>query len=420
MSTTLRGIIIIFCILTFVSIIAYQRINNTNITKRSYAFLFCTSILFPFLDLGISVGGFYLKVFNVACTTFLIFNFNTLYKLAKKYYLIIIYVILMVITSISSDFKVESLLAIPDKLKPAIIFLSAIIIFDDLKENNRLQLFAKLMKWPIIMTIFFGLMQIFISQHFTVFYSLWDKEARISSCYIDPQIAGCSIAMLAVYSWNKFLSNKNNISLLIFGLLSFIGLYTGSKVFILGLILGVCTSFMFTQQKIKYTLIIIFFGFILVLTESYWSQLYIFERLGAADDSFEIRKEYFWLVAIEIFKNNWLTGIGSGVFHNYIEFYKIPMTHNINGVEEYAFQPESGYLLWLDEMGILSIIYIIILLYFILNKYGNKNINLSIITPWLIAFISLYNFNSNMLIYILFITLALIFVQTKNKNIIKS
>ena len=75
----------------FVAVIVYQSLNNNSVRKRAYTYLMLASAFFPFLDLGMTVGGISIKVFNVASTTFLIFNLRILYKLAKKYYLIIIY-----------------------------------------------------------------------------------------------------------------------------------------------------------------------------------------------------------------------------------------------------------------------------------------------------------------------------------------
>lgn len=417
MSTTLRGILIILFTSIFVAIIVYQSLSHKNTKKRAYTYLLLASILFPFLDLGMTVGGLSIKVFSIASTFFLIFNFNTLYKLAKKYYLIIIYAIILFFTSIVSEFRVDSLLTITDKLRPAIVFLAAIIVFDGIDENSRLKLFAKYMKWPIIMVLFFGFMQVFVNQHFSVFYTLWDRETRISSCLPDPQIAGCTTAILATYTWNKYLNGKYIFQLLIFALLVYIGLQTGSKAFFLGLILGICSSFIFIRQKAKYSIIIIIIGIVLMLTQEYWSNLYIFERLSKTETSLEGRYEFYWLAAIEIFKHNWATGIGSGVFQHYIEKYNIPMIHQqSDGIEIYASQPESGYLLWLDELGIFSVIYIIIMRYFILKRYGNRQINISMIVPWFVAFVSLYNLQSNMLIYVLFTILALICLQSKTKT----
>lgn len=414
MSTTLRGILIILCTMTFVAVIVYQSLSHKSTNKRAYTYLLLASVLFPFLDLGMSLAGLPIKVFSVASTAFLIFNFNTLYELAKRYYLIVIYAIILIITSLASEFKADSLFSITDKLRPAIVFLAVIMAFDGLDEKNRLKLYAKYLKIPILMTIIFGLMQVFVSQHFSVFYSVWDRQARISSCFPDPQIAGCTTAILTAYIWNKYLNSKKTLLLLIVALLAYIGLQTGSKTFLLGFLLSILASFIFTRQKAKYSIVIVIIGVVLILTQDYWSNLYIFERLSNAEESLEGRQEFFWLGAIEIFKENWATGIGSGIFQQYIEMHNIPMIHILgDGIEVYASQPESGYLLWLDELGIFSIIYIVIMLFFIFKRYGNQYINISMIIPWVISFVSLYNLSSNMLIYVLFMTLALVYLQTK-------
>lgn len=419
MSVLLRGSLFLIVSFIFIAIIIYQSLSKKSVRKRAYTYLLLSSIFFPFLDLGISAGGLNLKVFYVGTITYFIFNYRPLIKIAKQYYLIPIYVVILLFTSLMSEFVIDSLLSILDKLIGAIVFLAAIIVYDSINEENRLRLFAKYIKVPIILTLFFGLIQIFVNQYFSIFYSVWDREARISSCFPDPQIAGCAIAVFASYIWVKYLNDKKNLYLAIITTLAYIGLQTGSKAFLLGFIASILISSFFTRQKTKFAITIILIGVVLILTQDYWSQLYIFERLNDAESSLESRQGYYWLGAFEIFQDNWFSGIGSGVFQQYLAKHNIPMVHKINREEFYASQPESGYLLWLDELGIFSIIYIAIILYFIFKKYGNKYINLSIIAPWLIAFVSLYNLQSYMLVYILFTTLALIVIQTKNKKQIK-
>lgn len=416
MSVLLRGSLVLLASFIFVAIIAYQALSKKSVTKRAYTFLLLASTLFPFLDLGINVGTTGIKVMNIGAVAYLIFNLRPLIKVAKQYYLAIIYFAILVFTSLMSELKVESLMSIPGKLIGVIIFLAAIIAFNGLDEKNRLQLFAKYMKIPIYVIIFFGLVQIFIDLRFSFFYNVWDRELRVSSCFVDPQTAACGIGMLSLYLWNRYLNNRSIKTLVMMLLLLAIGLNTGSKAFFIGTLLGILTSFIFTRKKSIFSIVIIIVGFLLIVTQDYWGDMLIFERLSNTEGSMDFRREYFWMGAIEIFQNNWFTGIGSGVFRSYLEKHNIPMTHG-DGVDTYyASQPESGYLLWLDELGIFSIIYIIIMLYFILKKNGNNHINLSIIVPWFIAFVSVYNFISCMLIYILLMMCAMMVLQTKNKT----
>jgi hypothetical protein len=130
----------------------------------------------------------------------------------------------------------------------------------------------------------------------------------------------------------------------------------------------------------------------------------------------ESRQSVYWFYAIAIFTTNWFSGIGTGVFQKYIEKYNIPLTHNTNDDIIYATQPESGYLLWLDELGIFSIVWLVILLAMIIKYRGNNVINTSLLTPWLIAFVSLYNLQSSMLTYILFMSAAAIIYSSKRKK----
>ena len=65
----------------------------------------------------------------------------------------------------------------------------------------------------------------------------------------------------------------------------------------------------------------------------------------------------------------------------------------------YAFQPESGYLLWLDEYGIFSILYILAIIFLMKQKNAYFEYRL-VLLPFLIAFVSLYNLTSGQVVYL--------------------
>lgn len=159
-------------------------------------------------------------------------------------------------------------------------------------------------------------------------------------------------------------------------------------------------------------------AFIIAFTENYWEQLPVFQRFVNFDESYSYRQDVFWMQGIQIFLDNWLGGIGTGNFQLYIEEKQIPLIHWHGGDNIYATQPESGYLLWLDELGIFSIIYIL-LLSNILKKKGNALCNVMLVTPWMISFISVYNLESRHMVFVLFMILAFIFSTSRKIKYIK-
>lgn len=415
-----RGLLVIIFGLVAVLMIIWQSLCGIRLEKRAYTYLFLMSIMFPLIDLGIERGGFRLSIFNVATTAYLLFNWKIL-KLLKKYYLVVWLLVAHIITSLFSEFAMSSLLSIPDKMKGFVVLFAVLVAGQNIGGNkDKYRLFFRLFKWPLFFTLLWGIVQLLIDPFFTLFYSVWHKEVRISSCFVDPQICGCAVAILAIYEWLRYIRCRNIQHLLFFALLMIIGMFTGSKSFLIGVVAGLIVSLFFIKWKSQTIFLFVLAGLGVILTYDQWIMLPVFERLRDMDSSLEGRGELYWSVALLIFMANWLTGIGCGNFQQYIEKYNYPLMHHTeDGDFIYANQPESGYLLWLDEMGVFSVFWLMVLIY-ILRKRGDMQFNVSLLVPWMICFVSLYNLQSNMLIYLLFLVAGSIMFMSEKSLRIKS
>lgn len=397
-SPLLRALIVIVLCISSLLLFIYLRSVHASKVKRASAMLILLSIYFPFTDLSFTPFDIRITPFDFTLWSFLLVNLDFI-KEFKNYKLLNLILIMMVFTSLLSEFPMDSLFAIPKNFRVFVLFVVAMVYFKNQSLHGQLRSIIKIIKWPAICAIIFGLIQIFIDSSFSLFYSQWNKEARISSCFMDPQIAACCISILAVFYLNLFLCFQKFEYLTFFLLLTFVGLLTGSKVFLIGMVCAILLSLLNNKNRRNVLLFTILSVFLFVLTFNGFKDTLIFQRLIDFESSYEGRQELYWLGAIDIFTNNWFSGIGVGVFQQYIEKYNYPMTHYINNEMVYAFQPESGYLLWLDEYGIFSILYILAIIFLMKQKNAYFEYRL-VLLPFLIAFVSLYNLTSGQVVYL--------------------
>jgi hypothetical protein len=291
------------------------------------------------------------------------------------------------------------------------VYLSAYIAFSDEKYSNNAAI-IKLLKLPVLYIIAWGLVQILVSPDFSLYNSVWHKEVRVSSCLREPQTAGIAIAMLFMLSWNYLLSTKNNTMVVICLLLFGIGCFTGTKTFFLGTGAAMVMSVFWVRHKSKLLIAVCMLTILAIICFNYWIDFPIFERLFEMEQSLNFRQEVYWAYAVEIFNDNWLTGIGPGNFQDYVESAKIPLTHFVEGEYVYASQPESGYLLWLDELGIMAVVWLLMIVY-VCTRRGNHIINISLLIPWMVGFVSVYNFISMHIVFLAFLVAA---IMVKSNN----
>lgn len=409
-------LIIVLCVISLI-VFLYNRLTHKTKETRAHTLLLLLSFYYPFLDLSFTPFSIRITPFDFTLWSFIIINWDFISEL-KRYKVLQVLLGIMVFTSMLSEFMTDSILSIPKSFRVFVLFMVAGVTFRESSEAHyNSKHLLKLFQWPAISALCFGLIQIFIAPDFTLYYSSWSKESRISSCFLDPQIAGCCMATFAIFFLNRFLNSHNWKNLILFMFCILVGLYTGSKVFILSIAIGVVLSLL-KATKISQSIIFLSLSCILLIVFSNKLEgLLIFERFNNFDSSLEGRQELYWLGALDIFQNNWFSGIGPGVFQQYVEKYNYPLVHNIDGEQVYALQPESGYLLWLDEYGIFAIIFLIIIFSLLrLKSKGNLDYRILLI-PFLISFVSLYNLSSSQLAYLVAITsAALVYAYHNHTN----
>lgn len=320
------------------------------------------------------------------------------------------FAIIYFISAIFSDFPINSLSTCIKRLSPFAVFIAIWIIMD----SNEFHIIHKSLTIIGIYVILWGGIQQIYSREFTLYFLNRISDIRIVSIFAEPQTAGCGIGLLALFFFNQYKDLCNKRDLIIFILLILIGALTGSKTFLLGTLTGIGMSLLSWGISPKLALSVIILGFIIFFTQELWIQLPVFERMKDIDNSYDLRSTVFWMNGWKIFEHNWIIGIGIGNFAEYNKLY----IHLIYPNGELATQPESGYLLWLDETGVLTMYYFYIL-FSIYKKRCFPYLNFGLILPWLIAFISVYNLESKHIQFILYSFFSMIIFAAQNKGGVK-
>jgi len=385
----------IILILSF-SIIGAALLLIVEKKKVDETYLLLLTLGFAFIDLQFTVASIKISPFLLITCVYLIRRYKLiLWFYSRKAVLLLVAVVL--IATIFSKYKSISFLTSFQRLFQLIPIAAGYSYF---REGNFMEKVTKLVIPIVVYSVIFALIQLIYDPFFTLYYSVWSKEERLSLFYMDPQIAGCVTAILLVIIFNLYINSKKLLFLITLFVIFAIGCLTGSKTFLIGISLAITISFLrakfsFTNMAIALTIVAVLF-----LTFNIWSQLPVFERMMQIEESLEVRSGIFWLGALEIFMKNPVCGIGPGSFCSYVEDEGYPLIHEVEGDIIFASQPESGYLLWLDEYGVLSAFIIGIMVY-LLTRKGNGIINFTVFIPWMICFVSLYNYNSIHITFIL-------------------
>ena len=410
MSIILRGLLCITIIIIGLLLFLYQSIKKQKEEKNCFYFLTYLSYTFPLIDTGIQRFDILFSPINVLTIIFILFNFRVIkYIFYKKFIIVSLFIIIITISALLSDYTKNSLLSTYTYINPIFLFIISLKAIKYKGLNEFLNRIIKPICWWII---FFAIIQIFIDINFSFLASHKTTEDRLCYCFIDPQTAGVVCAMICIYFTNKLFNGigKNNvIYVIIFFILTVL---TGSKSSMLGLLIGFLVSIMYTKIKPVYIFSILVLSIGVVSTYESWSKLTIYKRFVEFDSSLNSREDIYWAKGILVFNENKIIGIGPGNFQRYNMEHNLGLIHNNNGEIIYASQPESGYLLLLDELGIFGL-YIFIPIIFLIQFKKNLNYNISIIIPWLISFISLYNLLYKNVSFILIIMIASIYCSRK-------
>lgn len=411
MSPLVRGLIILLILIWGIAYIIIQKAQNIPLNKRCYNFLIKLSIIFPFLepavvrnDLSISVGTTLIGIFWIINLSL----FRSFFR--RQFIWIFVFILICLCSAILSDFPINSILSIYTYL---VIFLYFFTCLYAIKSSSHTDFLDIIVRNIGIWILLFAFIQIFFNQSFTFFYQIRIDGSRLDYCFVDPQTAGVVTAFISIFYFNKYIYSQPGKNLLFFIVFLILTALTGSKSAILAIGFGIVLSMLANGVKLKYVILGVIFIIAICIAYTLLSELVIFERLNEFDSSLNTRQSVYWAKAYQIFWDNWLTGIGPGNFKLYNIEHNIGLTHWTKNGNIFASQPESGYLLLLDEFGIWTIIPFLLVLS--LFRIRSKSYyNFSLLSPWLIGSISLSSLGYISVSFVLSIIAAAIYYNNEH------
>ncbi len=414
MSAIARGSLCIIIILFGILLIIYQFGTGVKFNRRCYYYLLYISLVYPLMDTGISRFDIQFSPINVLTIIFCAINFQIFKSfITKKFLLISIFIVIAFLSALLSEYRLNSVLSVNTYLNPILIFF---ITLYGAKYKGLYYLLRSISKCIVIWIIIFALIQFVIDPQFSILASHKEAYERLCYCFIDPQTAGTVCAILAVLYLNFHFHNLGKYNILIFILMVLLTISTGSKSSCIGLLSGVTIAIFYSHLKPKHIFAFLSLVCIISFTYNYWSDLPVIQRFSEFDDSLNTRQDVYWAKGIEVYEDNSIIGIGPGNFMSYNKDNHLGLIHKSNNNEVlYASQPESGYILIFDEFGIFALLLIVIWLS--VFKFMKKGaFNTSLIIPWLLSFISLYNLSYKSVSFVVALMYASIYLYNKQLN----
>lgn len=217
-----------------------------------------------------------------------------------------------------------------------------------------------------------------------------------------------------------------NIFFVIFSILAL--LYTGGRAGLGGWCIGFFIFLIFSNSKLKIISIIVFL--MLSFFIYYFSDSFSMFQRSSLGDAYDFRMS-IWQDAINIFNHHPFFGIGIGNYSNYVSVHNPDQFWISDNKITYFSHPESGYLKFLIELGILGFILVITFIlfpiflafhYFIKSKDINIILIISALSSWLVGFYTVYSLDDSRIriLIVILIVLLITYYQNNIKNEISS
>ena len=404
--------LIVSIVLTIHNIIKYH-----SFEIRVFKFIQVLILFFPIIDLKLPPSDFNFKLFDFALSGFSILNFKSLIfsiKNNKNNNFAWFFLATMFGLALLSDFVFDSVLNV---VRIGLSF----ILFQYLKISFCLgRSIYKYFLIPIVLwVVFFFILQLMFGLQFSLYQNINEtslRDLRYTSLCQDPQKLAQLVFMLAIIFLSNVFQKGNWISgynwIIVLSCI-LIGLSTGSRAPFLGFVMAFVVMFV-SKINIKSLVALSLIYWIMSFSYEFVSEFQIFQRMNDINSSLEGRMQIFWVNGFMIFTNNIWFGVGPGNFLNYVSVFHDDFTYGANG--GLVDQPESGFLLWLCELGIFGTLLMFFILYKALLKdirfNNSKPFKLSIIV-WIFGFITIYSLSDVKVLFLLLLSIAMVF----SKNI---
>jgi O-antigen ligase len=384
------------------------------------AYLLYVVLFLPLMDLGVTPAAFgSLTVFDMIsfATVFLCYkDFTLILKKNTGYlYLFLIFIVLLFLGSLASEFATKSIISILNVIPP---FIFIRLLLQELSDNKYFfEKFMLQLKIACLFAIGFILIQMLVGVEFSFYKELnqnvFDNgKIRYPGFFMDSQMSGLFLAMLSfLFLLNiKKANHPTGKNYLYFGFIIVAILLAGSRSAMLGFGAGLLFLIIFAGGNFRTTALVygVFIGAVIL----YFADSFVlFKRFGGIDESINFRAS-IWDGALEIFKKNYVLGIGINNYQAYAKLHSQDQFLLVDN-DEYMYldSPENGYLTFLTEFGLFAtIILFLLILSPVINVFYNfikgKKVTVSFffIAPvicWLLSFTSLYTLSDSRIIIVL-------------------
>ncbi len=392
-------------ILAFLNVFIFLSIMLFSKMEKNKAFILFVLISFPFQHI-LLISDFH--VFEVIVFVFY-FIFYKRQKVKNNetiaYGFLLAFLVLVVIVGFifsTVDIDTENLNKFVS-IFPIFIF-SKILIDECISDPAFLVSILNCFRFMLGFALFFLFLQMSLGLNVSLAKTLnpnviIKNSIRYPGIFSDPQqfsqfLGACSFLCLIKFDDQKL----PKINFVLFGLSVISILAAGGRAGLMGWVLGLLFLLFFSKPKYKIA-IILTAVVIFIIAINFQDKLSIFNRGSDLNETYDFRAS-IWADAIDIFVNNPYWGVGLGNYGKYVFLHYPDQIWVINNEISSFDQPESGYLLFLTELGAVGFATIFIFIFFpIIQSFyyylKTKDLNfilmISSIMCWLIGFYSTYS-----------------------------
>jgi O-antigen ligase len=391
-------------------------------------------IVYPLMELSIStkIGSF--ALFDIISLFFFLFFYKKQHKIQIRgmhfnTYLILLLLVIAVGLINTSYFSLDSIRML-GHIFSSFVFLSTLLQVG-LSDTSYFYTVRNYLVISLKIALVFLLIQIIVGVEFSFEESgnlniLSGNRIRYPGYFQDPQKFA---QYLTVLSFIVLIKAKNQLSLgwanyllLLATLIAM--LLTGGRAAFGGWILGVGLVFILAPGAYKTS--VLFAGIVMfIVAINYAEKIPMFNRESTLTDALDFRWE-IWKDAYQIFLKHPLVGIGTGAYATYVSIHNPDQFWELNKEITYFDHPESGYLKFLTELGILGFLLLLILILMPIYKAVRlylKNDDLVLvllsasIMSWMVGFYTVYSLGDSRIWILVLTILSMLIIRIQKDTI---
>ncbi len=417
-------------VVTLLGFVIYFFFKNGN--ARSY--LLYVAYLLPLMSqklVPFDFGG--LTVFDIISLSTLFLAPKAIFRqldfLNYYFVLFVLFLAVLVISSIASDFPSRALFSLLTTVTPFIY--ARLLMLEIINDTGFIKELFGGLKFAGYTALAFILIQVAFGNGFTFYDTLnqnvTDSDSqRYPGYFMDSQINGIFLAMLSFVCLLNFknIGKITSTQLILFTFIIAGVILAGSRSAIIGFGAALVFLIIFLRGDLRYYILrFAVLGATLLFFVS--GTISTFKRFKQIDNSYDFRAN-IWEGAVDIFQDHPVLGIGMNNYQDYVKLHAQDQSLMLDNNEIlYLDAPENGYLKLLTEWGIIafSILMLIIItpvFRMFLHYFRGYDVRIAtlFVAPILccfLSFMSVYTLSDNRVVLVLTTALVLTIVSTEKQ-----